>query len=387
MPVKSHFARWTGDANLLVATSYHADDDIPIAFDLNGERVVLTSAKIPPSTPTLVLVRRESSFDRPSLASVSAEGVAPGIYMEFSYLSNDGEGFPNGAPELEIYANWRLSGDTVGTFNQCSGEDAGNPYRAGPGNKSSAYEYNQDDNTWTGRVRIMDSAQAASSEAADSASLTFWVIEDDDTKCLIKLQNGATANNVYQALFGSSPYDSLPGTPRVWRNRFLYHAPDPLVVELAKSAWKIITGIVADDDDDIVGLMVNPANIGQSYSDANMAIVARNAGSLTVVGRAKLVRYETYVPPPPPPFSVSISGPTSVGPNSYTCGQWIASIQGGESPFQYSWSGVLSSTDYYASGSVLSGGYLYLTVTDAAQVQRNASLYISYDSNNQGSCQ
>ncbi len=62
MPVPAHRAGYDGGRNLIVATSFDVDDDIPIAFDLNGNRVNLTSAKVAPSTPTLALVRRETDF-------------------------------------------------------------------------------------------------------------------------------------------------------------------------------------------------------------------------------------------------------------------------------------------------------------------------------------
>src|SRR5207247_4883524 len=39
MPVKSHFASWTGDDNLIVATAPR-DHELTVAYDLRGEQVV-----------------------------------------------------------------------------------------------------------------------------------------------------------------------------------------------------------------------------------------------------------------------------------------------------------------------------------------------------------
>lgn len=325
MPVKSHFASWTGDANLLVATSYDADDDLPIAFALSGEQVMLTSAKIPPATPTLVLVRREESFAPPSLASLSAPGVAAGVYMTFSYLSDKFEGFPNGDPELEIHTNWRLSGDTLAKFGQCSGEDAGNPSRAGPGIKSTAYEYNQDNNTWSGLVRIIDSAQAVAAEAVDSI-ITYWVWEDDAVKCEVHVGNAYDPDAFYKAVVGP--------IRRGHRNKWSNYSRDPVEKWIVKTVWNIIQGIVGGANDDFVGLMADTAFTHASYTDANMTIINPTYGT---VGRAMLSRYDAPPPPPPPPppLTVTLTGPASVRSGA-TC-LWTAASTTGTAPYTYSW--------------------------------------------------
>lgn len=68
MPVREHRETWRGGTDLIVAASIEGDDDgrmvAPVAFDLQGRPVTL-SADVAPSTPTLVLVRRESDFSRP----------------------------------------------------------------------------------------------------------------------------------------------------------------------------------------------------------------------------------------------------------------------------------------------------------------------------------
>ncbi len=299
MPVKSHFANWTGDANLLVATSFDADKDIPVAFALSGERVPLTSAKSPPTTPVLALVRTETRFSSgpmltdcdPYMFTCDGEGSGggsgpplPGLYMTFSYINDDFEGFLNGSPEFEVFSNWRLTSDsTKGSYNQCSGASAGDPNRAGPGLKLSAYEYDQDDNTWTGLVRLLDSSQVIAAQAVDSA-ITYWVFEDDNTACEIKLEHVDDANSFYQALANQL----TPGTPRAWRNRWTNNTNDPIWEYFLKTGWSIVSGLLASTTDDIVGVMGKPSTYSQSYTDANVSIVNPYQG---IVGRAMLVRY------------------------------------------------------------------------------------------------
>lgn len=90
-----------------------------------------------------------------------------------------------------------------------------------------------------------------------------------------------------------------------------------------------------------------------------------------------------------PPFQISINGPSTVGPNNYSCSQWIAVIgQGGQSPYQYDWSGLFTSTDYYVSGTVpQTGGELFLQVTDNNGAQASLWFQITYNPNDQSYCE
>lgn len=83
------------------------------------------------------------------------------------------------------------------------------------------------------------------------------------------------------------------------------------------------------------------------------------------------------LPGPPPDFEVVISGMTLVGPMT-EC-EWAAIVSGGESPFTYAWSGLLSGTASTVYGSMTQSGYLFVTVVDALGVERTASLLIDYD--------
>jgi len=77
---------------------------------------------------------------------------------------------------------------------------------------------------------------------------------------------------------------------------------------------------------------------------------------------------------PPPPLNVSIGGPSEIQPGSWC--HWWASVYGGQEPYTYQWSGVLSGTSsevYGAPGT----GWLYLTVTSADGQGDGAQLYIT----------
>src|SRR5438876_405047 len=58
LPVPEHRRIWKGDANVLVATAV-ADHDPPVAFDVQGNRLVLDPER-PPATPVIAVVDRKS---------------------------------------------------------------------------------------------------------------------------------------------------------------------------------------------------------------------------------------------------------------------------------------------------------------------------------------
>src|SRR2546425_8390508 len=60
LPVPDHRQTWGGGANVLVATAI-ADHDVPVAFDVHGNRSLL-SPTTPPATPVIALVPVETDF-------------------------------------------------------------------------------------------------------------------------------------------------------------------------------------------------------------------------------------------------------------------------------------------------------------------------------------
>lgn len=147
MPVKDHWARWTGGPDLIVATALK-DHEIPVAYDLDGNPVPLSSSVTPPATPTLAIVPVETDFSvQPPSAQCYEDcggggggGGSPppaGVLMTFSYIPGDYEGFLMGDPEFEVHALARKnSTDTQVSDWQCAGKHASAATNQ-PGYKSS----------------------------------------------------------------------------------------------------------------------------------------------------------------------------------------------------------------------------------------------------------
>lgn len=82
---------------------------------------------------------------------------------------------------------------------------------------------------------------------------------------------------------------------------------------------------------------------------------------------------------------ISISGPNVVNENEFC--YWFAEVSGGTEPYQYTWSGLASGQNESVAAGVSSPGTLYLQVQDAANTQREASLFVDVDpSGSQPSC-
>ncbi len=300
VPVKEHFARWTGDANIVVATSFDIDTDIPIAYDVQGNQVTLTSAETPPGIPVIALVRSETRFPRsPFIMLSECDPMAidcsedtgggsnppppplPGINLEFSFIADDHEGFLGGDPEYEILPVFKLApGASSMTFNQCVGAHAGDQGRGGPGIKSSDYFWDQNSQTWDSRTLILSQAQIDAAAVPDSA-VGYWVFEDDNTACVINLGNGDPG---LQEFLAGTRLGVLGGRIE-WRNRAGPQDPILLALNLART---VLGALTSSSKDDIIGILVKPGDVGQTYSDANFAI-ANMSGAIE--GRMKIVKY------------------------------------------------------------------------------------------------
>ncbi|HET8624792.1 MAG TPA: hypothetical protein VFM14_14605, partial [Gemmatimonadales bacterium] len=144
LPVPEHRARWTGGANVLVATAIH-DGEAPVAYDVQG-RLIRLSADAPPHTPVIALVPAETNFDATSPSrvregavvcpyggSVSAQcgggggggGTSPGLWMTYSSFTQTFEGWLKGSPEFEIHILGQAGATDSLTSYQCAGEHAG----------------------------------------------------------------------------------------------------------------------------------------------------------------------------------------------------------------------------------------------------------------------
>jgi hypothetical protein len=98
--------------------------------------------------------------------------------------------------------------------------------------------------------------------------------------------------------------------------------------------------------------------------------------------RAGLFSWEKAAPPPPPPppLAVTMTGPSSIRPNS-NC-TWAASVNGGVTPYTYAWkrngTSVSTSSSYDGTGNTTFT--LALTVTDHANSTSTVSKTVSISS-------
>lgn len=95
MPVAEHRSRWTGGPDLWVASQLE-EDDLPRAYDLHGEAMMVGLAN-PPAVPTLSLVPVETDFTQPLNLSdwvneQDLDGHAIGTYRRMARRSESGAG-------------------------------------------------------------------------------------------------------------------------------------------------------------------------------------------------------------------------------------------------------------------------------------------------------
>jgi hypothetical protein len=200
-PVQAHRSVWAGSSNVLVATAI-ADHEAPVAFDPQGNRMVL-SADRPPPTPVLALVPMETDFTapppRPSPlvecfgcggggwgGSVAPPPVTPGLYMTRAHFVQTFEGWLKGSPEFEVHILGQKGQTDSLTDYQCAGE-----------HQSVPYNFDQNDLDWSGSVLLFSKAQLDGYNTGHPGqNVRVFFAEDDDTPCQIKTGNGAMQNTL-----------------------------------------------------------------------------------------------------------------------------------------------------------------------------------------------
>lgn len=303
MPVKSHWAAWDGGAQLVVATALR-DHEVPVGYRLDGTAYVFTSAYDPPAIPVLAIVPRETDFgagpsrvEDPILPDCfdACEGAGggggggggggstplpAGIYMTFSYIPGDYEGFLMGDPEFEVHVMARRTAlDTGGTDVQCAGEHAATSGNQ-QGYKSTNYTYDQNGSTWTGSVMLFSQAQIVAAQSIDSAT-AYWVWEDDNDDCKIVKKDQDVADYVKSlAPIVLGGYNAVKAVFTSGGNPVLE------AIALGGIVLKMLNVFSNWQNDDIVGVMVREDAVSQNYSDATHAIVTKTG---QIAGRANLI--------------------------------------------------------------------------------------------------
>jgi hypothetical protein len=264
IPVPAHRAAWTGGENILVATEQQ-DHEAPVAFDIRGQRRVL-SADAPPSTPVIAVVPVETNFDAPRVAQFIGGGDTPappppqppGLYLTGAHFVQDFEGWLKGSPEYEVHVLGQSGASDSLTSYQCAGEHAGAPY---------AFDQNSLD--WTGNVLVFSQTQLnAYRTAHPNQNLRLLALEDDDGACQIRLdgdrfktfQSSLQAN--YPNLTGGK--DTVSGLARIYKRA-------NALQRILKAAYSWITS-----QDDLIGNAIEDSVVGEYHAGFNWVVRGEN---------------------------------------------------------------------------------------------------------------
>jgi hypothetical protein len=270
-PVPAHRSAWTGDDNLLVATGI-TDRDVPVAFDIRGGRHLL-DPDTPPATPVLALVPVETDFSAAPQrlqcldcggggggggGDVQPPAPPPGLYMTKAHFVQDFEGWLKGAPEFEVHILGQ-SGQTDSLMSyQCAGERQYGPYF-----------FNQDNLDWSGQVLLFSKQQLDQYNAVHPGqNVRVFVVEDDDTPCVIKTDPDKFQKIVYQIDSLYSRLTTGNDSSTDLRKYFGYG-------RAAYSIWQSLASFFKSNDE-MVGNAVEDVIVGQSYPGYNWFVKGEN---------------------------------------------------------------------------------------------------------------
>ena len=302
MPVPSQREKWTGSADVLVASQLEESAPI-VAFDARGAEVTVDRT-IAPAQPTLSIVPVETRFDQPmsQVASQNArdengaaigtlEPIAPrksnliqcdadcsgggsvqtsppaGLYLEYSRILDVKEPWIRGDPEIEVHIQGPVTtaAPTYGEDLSCSGEHAYDFRKV----------FDQNGAFWEGRVLLYsaDEVTAYIAKFTQGFHVIFW--EDDNVSCVLKLDTNvltellkATATATSTAAIKVTPGASWPVTAGIFLGTFFANAGSAFLT-----------------NDDFLGVAVDQASAGYYYPDNTHVIM----DGKTLNGRATIV--------------------------------------------------------------------------------------------------
>lgn len=267
-PVAEHARTWTGDEKVLVATALK-DDDVPVAFDVEGRRRLL-DPKTPPAIPVLALVPVETDFSiRPArqtcLEDCGGNPIvapppppAPGLYMTKSHFVQDFEGWLKGSPEFEVQIlGQKDQTDSLVSY-QCAGEHAGGPYT-----------FDQNNLDWSGSVLLFSKNQIDQYNAAHPGqSVRVFVVEDDDTACQIRTDPDRFQKLFFQVDSAYNRFTAGNDSSTAIKKYFGY-------AKAAYNVWQKLAALIKSNDE-LVGDAVKDDVVGSFYPGFNWFVKGEN---------------------------------------------------------------------------------------------------------------
>jgi len=269
LPVEAHRTGWSGDANLLVATAAQ-DGDVPVAYDLAGNRRLLDPAT-PPSVPVLALVPQELDFTRgrPALAascvdlcpddgldpagtSANSSSATAGLYITTSHFEESFEGWLKGAPEYEYHV-YGLDASGESKQLSCTGEKTGWPFF-----------YDQNGPDWRGSAMLLSEGERQRYEAAHpGAPIRIVAYEDDDGACIPRFDGNRVGQLI--AAVDAAYRNVTSGKVEPWLIRGVRAAP---------SAFNLFSAIrnIITTGDDLIGNAVETTVAGYAPGGANWVL-------------------------------------------------------------------------------------------------------------------
>ncbi len=272
LPVPAHRRAWTGGSDVLVATAI-GDHDVPVAFDLHGNRRLL-DPEHPPATPVIAVVPVETDFStKPSaliacLELCGGEGGAgggapappsPGLYMTKAHFLNDFEGWLKGSPEFEVHILGQKGTSDSLTDYQCAGETQPAPYN-----------FDQNDLDWSGSVMLFSKSQLDAYHAAHPGqNVRVFVIEDDDTACQIK-----TSTDLWKKALEA--VDAANQVRTAGKDTTL--STGQKTFKFAQAFQKLFSALASliNTNDELVGNAVEDAVVGATYPGYNWIVKGEN---------------------------------------------------------------------------------------------------------------
>jgi hypothetical protein len=260
LPVPAHRTAWAGGDDILVATE-QADHDAPVAFDVHGNRRVLSPDR-PPATPVLAIEPVETDFDRSDGFLCCAGGgpvAPPGLYMKASPLVQDFEGGWKGSSEYEIHILGQSGSSDSLTSYQCAGEHAG-----------GYYSFDQNDLNWSGSVLLFTQAQLDGYKSQHPGqNYRVLALEDDDGACQIRL-DGNRFKSFQNAL--QTQYPNLTGgKDSVSSGLVKLFKKANALQKILRAAYSWITS-----QDDLIGNAIEDVVVGEFHTGFNWVIRGEN---------------------------------------------------------------------------------------------------------------